>query len=495
MKNLTLFGINYEVSDESVAYNEYRAVFFKEACAAEKKMYDYCETHELEDRSGFMELAEFGRQLVNNGLAVVVKNLSEKEIYDYSVDSIRRMVVEPLTKFDEAVNYVVSSLDDIDAELRAAEAARQREINSASSSWSGGGFGIEGALKGAAQAAILNAASGAVTKALTSGDSKRAKSSYEMKIYNLLNGTDTVNKLCRAVYDDIFYLVKTYTKILIEDKKEQIRVVDDAEIMKSNDIFNNIKSGVYTKPEIEQQMWIKVFALFPYNIDYFILLIKMHEENLEEIKTLIDWYNLPMSRIADKLLDDKFSFDDITDVEAAQEKKALLLEDLAKYGVSDSYLVKAADTKIDELLVLRRTYEGIVYDTDEDCEHAKALDTTLSEKISGVSTSDFNSLMEAYFDIIGADDFDKYNAVYKKNATKLHEPVISAVKSSNSAEELSAVNEKLHSANAELNAPLIKLIESKIKSINTREKAGEMKDKAVDAAKGLFGKAKGIFKK
>lgn len=140
-------------------------------------------------------------------------------------------------------------------------------------------------------------------------------------------------------------------------------------------------------------------------------------------------------------------------------------------------------------------HEGIVYDTDEDCEHAKALDTTLSEKISGANTSDFNALMETYFDIIGADDFDKYNAVYKKNAVKLHEPVISAVKSSNSAEELSAVNEKLHSANAELNAPLIKQIESKIKSINTREKAGEMKDKAVDAAKGLFGKAKGIFKK
>lgn len=496
MKNLTLFGIDYEVSDERVIYNEYRAIFFQEACKAEKEMHDYCKSNTIVDKIGFMQLAEFGKQLINNGLAVVVRNLSEKEIYDYSVDSIRRMAVEPLVKFDEAVASVVAQIDAIDDELRRAEEARQRQINSASSSWRGGGHGLEGAIKGAADAAILNAASGALTKAMTAGDSKKAKSKHQTQLSNLLNGADTTRKLCRAIYDDVFYLVKTYVKILIDDKGEKIQEVSEAEIVKSNDIFNNLKSGVYTKPEIEQQMWVKVLTLFPYDIDYFIYLIKTHEDRLDEIKVLVEWYNLPMSRIADTLLTDKYSFDNITELEEVNEKKEQLLLDLGTFGIAESDLVSSADAKIDEILVQRRTYEEVVYDTEEACEKAKNLDAEYSESISAVDTSDFTALTDLYLTITEGENSDDFADICNKNAEKLHEPLVALIKASKSEEELVALKEKLSSEkNAELNAPLIKQIDSKVKSLNTMGKVTDAKDKAVDTAKGLFGKAKGIFKK
>lgn len=50
---------------------------------------------------------------------------------------------------------VYNQLDNIDMALRREEAARQQEIDSASSSWPGGGFGLAGALKGKATAAVL----------------------------------------------------------------------------------------------------------------------------------------------------------------------------------------------------------------------------------------------------------------------------------------------------------------------------------------------------
>ena len=169
---------------------------------------------------------------INDALVMFVRTLTEKEIYDYSVDSIKRVCVVPITRFEETVETIYNQLDEIDMEWGRELLTRQREIESASSSWSGGGFGLKGALKGAATAAVLNVATGAVTKALTSGGAKRAASAHEMRIFDLLNDTDTVIEMSLALYDDIFSLVNTYIKILEEEKSEKISVVSDEEILK-----------------------------------------------------------------------------------------------------------------------------------------------------------------------------------------------------------------------------------------------------------------------
>lgn len=497
MAHLVLFGSEYEVQEDSVLYNDYRAIFYKEAYAAQKSLSDAFKAEELASRDDFDKIVETGRGLLNNALAKVVAELTEREIYEYSVDSLKRTAVEPLTKFEDAATNVYDQLKAIDIELQQAEAARQAEIDSASSSWSGGGFGLEGALAGAAQAALLNAASGAVTSLVTSGEGKRARNAHETKIFNLLNGSETVKNVCSALYDDVFFLVKTFVKILKEDKGENIRVVTDEDILKSNDIFNNIKSGVYkAKPEVEKQMWVKTLSTFPYNIDYFILLLNTYEECFDEIKTLIEWYNLPMDRIADTLLADKYSFDGITELEEAQNQKAQLLKELDKYGVTESSLTDVADSKIEEILVQRRTYDGVTYETEEDCGYATELDTKQQEAVSAVDKADLAALIDLYTGFINSEDVEKYAEVCTKNAIALQAPITEAIKAATSAEELAAHKEKLTSANnTQISEALVKQIDNKIKSLNMGAKINETKDKALDAAKGLFGKAKGMFKK
>ncbi len=497
MEKLILFGMEYEVSDARVVYNNYRASFYNEAKKAKEKLYEYFKSAEPSGRADFDKVVDSGRSMINNALVITVKLLTEKELYEYSVDSIKRICVEPLTKFEDAAAAVYNQLDNIDMALRREEAARQQEIDSASSSWSGGGFGLAGALKGAATAAALNAASGAVTKALTSGDAKRAKSAHEMKIYNLLNGSETVRELCTALYDDIFCLIKTYVKILTEDKNENIGVVTDEEIIKSNDIFTNIKSGIYEdKPEVERQMWIKLFMLYPYDINYYVHLLKVHKEVFDEAKKLVEWYNMPMVELADTLLFEKYSFADITELEAAQNQKELIVAELEKFGVTESNLTYIADGKIEEILVQRRIYDEILYETEEDCEYAKVLDMKLQETIDATDRNSLEDLAALYLDIINGEDVDKYILICHKKAFTLHEPLLSAIKSCTSAEELSLYKEKFEAAkNTEISVPLIRQIDSKIKSINMIGNLNESKDKMVGAAKGLLGKAKGIFKK
>lgn len=497
MSNLVLFGIGYEVADESVTYNDYRKEFFIEATKAEKHLREQFKATELSDRSDFDKLVADGRAQIDSAVASVVAMLTEKEIYEYSVDSIKRSVVVPLEKFGNAADEVYAVLDAIDSELRIAEAQRQREIDSASSSWSGGGFGIEGALAGAAQAAMLNVASGAVTMALTSGDAKRARSAHEMRIYKLLNGRATVDSMCTALYEDIFQLVKTFVKILVQDKGENIKVVSDEEILKSKDIFNNIKTGVYnSKPDVEKQMWIKTLTLYPYDTEYFIHLLNTHDEAFDEIKELISWYNLPMDDIADTLLAGKYDFSNITELEEARRQKELLIADLSKFGIKESRLTDDADAKIEEILVQRRTYEDITYDTEEDCGYARELDGRLGAEVEAAAGKNLPELVELYTGMTDCEDAEKYAVICTKNALLLHTLLINAVKGCASAEELTSYKERIEGSKAkEISTPVIKQIDSKIKSINLSGNLNDAKEKLVGSAKDIFGKAKGLFKK
>ncbi len=350
MEKLVLFGTEYEVPEEKVAYNEYRAIFSKEAQTAKLNLQDYFIANDLLDRADFDKVVEMGRTWINDALVMFVRTLTEKEIYEYSVDSIKRMCVVPITSFEETVENIYDQLDEIDLEWRGEQVARQQEIDSASSSWSGGGFGLMGALKGAVTAAALNVATGAVTKAVTSGSAKRAESAHDARIYDLLNDTDTVIEMSLALYDDIFSLVKTYIKILQEDKGEKIGAASEEEILKSNDIFTNIKSGMFaTKPEVEKQMWIKIFTLYPYEISYYNYLLKNHNEVFDEAVKLMQWYKVPIEMVADTLLGDKYNFEAITELEEAQKQKELLTADLSRFGITESNLMYLADEKIEKL--------------------------------------------------------------------------------------------------------------------------------------------------
>lgn len=495
-KNLVLFGTEYQVSEENVIYNEYREVFYTIADKSEQDFLKFYKEKAPEDRAAFDEAVEYGKKLINDGVNYLVGKLTEKNIYDYSADSIKRVAVIPITKFEESSNAVYNGLDAIENELRAAEAARQREIDSASSSWSGGGFGIEGALKGAAQAAVLNAASGLVTKAVTAGDSKRAKNAYEMKIYNLLTSTDTIKDLANSIYSDVFDLLKTYLKILVEDASEQVKDISDTAVVKSNDIFTNMTAGIYKDPEVEKSMWIRMLGFYPYDLRYFVELLKKHDEAFDEIIALMNWYHMPINKAADVLLCDKYNFSEINELQEAESQKQLLLTDLQKYGIESSGIVDEADKKIDEILVIRRTYDDVVYDTEEECANAKALDEKLAADITAVDKNSLEALMTMYLDITTGSNAQTFGVVCNKNALTMHNSILEAIKRSNSIEELNAYKEQLNTeANAELNAPIIKMIDSRIKVLGVSENLNAAKDKAAGAIKGIFGKAKGFMKK
>lgn len=94
--------------------------------------------------------------LLDDAFGVIAAN----EIYTIDKDSLGlRFLSNCFNKLDEVVDLLVTDLNLIDFDKESA-AEYRRERKASRDKWVGGGFGLSGALKGAATAGALNAASG-----------------------------------------------------------------------------------------------------------------------------------------------------------------------------------------------------------------------------------------------------------------------------------------------------------------------------------------------
>ena len=494
----TLFGKNYEVSEERLHYNFYRNQFTKIAeASAEKFVSHYMEN--ADNLSQVVNIAEnYGNQLFSDALKATVKLLISKGIYEIDSDTLIANAVEKPVYFKQVLDSVKSQVHNFEEAYRKSEAARQAQINSASSSWSGGGHGIEGALKGAAEAAVLNMASGAITKAVTSGAAKQNLSAKDQKIYELLNNQNTAVKLAEGLYKDIFCMVKTFVSILAENQVEPVENIPEEEISKSVAIYHNLKENLYEDAELTVQMWMKLLTYYPYDVRYFTLLLEQENDNLNEILTLADVYHIPMNQAASALLESRYQFKGITDLQEAQAQKEKLLDDMQKYHIEKTPLLTVADERIHAIMNDNCTYKGISYNTEEERNQAEALDNALAEQISGVERNNLLAMTELYISILSNSENVNYSQIKQERASELNSLMIENIQNypENTKEILTACKEQLESnTNTELNQPILKALNAKIGKLNFSEKKDQLANNISGGLSNISNGLGGLFKK
>lgn len=102
-----------------------------------------------------------GRTLGEVVLQPLFQELAQYEIYDIGWDVYIQKCAQ-FPNMQQAGQKLQSQYNEIERK-RQAEAAYRENRKESRSRWSGGGFGLSGALKGAAEAAALNAVSGLET--------------------------------------------------------------------------------------------------------------------------------------------------------------------------------------------------------------------------------------------------------------------------------------------------------------------------------------------
>ena len=151
-----IFGsktFNYTEDDKNIAF--LYGIFLRMATESQEKM-----TEMLDSCANVREAFEKCRSLGNS---IVDSVLDECMRYLYSYN-IKITVTQFKNKyqnkynfrFDEIINELQREVGDLEVLKGRLESARASEISSRAR-WSGGGFGLKGAIKGAATASLLNA--------------------------------------------------------------------------------------------------------------------------------------------------------------------------------------------------------------------------------------------------------------------------------------------------------------------------------------------------
>lgn len=159
MTSCTVLGVNITIPPERNAYNAYRLLFHQKADQAKEKFYNlYQQNSSLEDVVN--KVPDQITQCLSPILEFCVKSLMDHGIYNIDktqfvqqYGEIQDIWGEPFLKVCDKYAEIVMDQKELDEYRVARRQGRSR--------WYGGGFGLSGALQGAATAGALNMISGA----------------------------------------------------------------------------------------------------------------------------------------------------------------------------------------------------------------------------------------------------------------------------------------------------------------------------------------------
>lgn len=323
--------------------------------------------------------------LINKGIDILnaqgVYSLDEKTFYDKYVDHFSETIY-----FFEAVNDMVKEADAVD--IRQEEEQMYREARKAGRGRVvGGGFGVGGALKGMAQAGMMNAATGIAHSAANAvgniGSSINA-SADKAAIYKKYR-----EPLKKALIKDLY---NTRNAIRIALQKEAgiiCKYVTTSESEKAIAILNNYRLGRIPAEKKKEQI-IDALTLNPYNLNSYLSIWEDYGDENGELRKMATYFCIPLEQqigeAAEKYGNDLFTrncglYEDAFNKKATaikiEDQIKQTLDDLLQYcqsrSIPEDSISKIAQCKhlLEEVDIEIRTVRGITYDTRELAENIR----------------------------------------------------------------------------------------------------------------------------
>lgn len=249
--------------------------------------------------------------------------------------------------------------------------------------WSGGGFGLSGAIQGATQAGAMNLATGAIhgtfnlmAKGVTAlGDS--------IKKAAIFSDPATKAHLTNAVYQVVFNTHLALISALNDQRPNTITgYVSQDDIARSERLLENVANGRVPK-DAAKGVLLEVLHLNPYDEAFYHLWLKLVGDQRGELDAIEEFFGVSVSTRAKKdLIAARKATLDFSTPEACQRS----LTDLEAYALSIGY--RSFENDKADILALagqldqqRRTVAGTTYRTSSE---ASAAQDDIARTVNGV---------------------------------------------------------------------------------------------------------------
>ena len=281
--------------------------------------------------------------------------LAQCEIYDMSEEHYWKRCIG-LGESDTALETVERQYNAI---LKQQNAEKEYRANrkAGRSRWSGGGFGMSGALEGAGQAASLNAVSGLGHSVFNAIGNVGSAISASMDKSALYKNPATQDTLLNGIIADLFTAYSAHMDFLNERKKNYVQSVFDKD--KSSALFENAKK----LPEKENELLVQSFALCPWN-NALVRYIFIHfPEERKTIYAAAQRFSIDLRDSVEDILAQEYDGPAQSSEANAQAARERILNHMREYGVSESATLNRLETDC-----LRRLCEGYQTADEAACE-------------------------------------------------------------------------------------------------------------------------------
>lgn len=355
--------------------------------------------------------------LINKGIDILnaqgVYSLDEDSFYDKYVKKfhLAEHVFEVVRAMQKAVEAVNIRQEEEEMYRQARKAGRGRVV--------GGGFGLGGAIKGMAQAGMMNAASGIAHSAFNAvGNigSEISASSDKAAIYKKYT-----EPLKTALMQDLYDIRNAIRTALQKEAGIVCKYVTISESDKAKAIWNNYRLGRIPAEKKKEQI-IDALTLNPYSIEIYDSIWEDYGDENGELRKMATYFGVPLEQqiaeIAEQYGNDLFtkncslyeeSFDKKTAAVQIENQIKATLDELVQYckrqTISEDNISKIAQCKqlLEEIDIEVRTVKGVTYDTRELAENVR---------------KDFATF---YCALQGKDIFEKETYEYLKSADYITE--------------------------------------------------------------------------
>ena len=228
-----------EFSDQECAYRDMRKVFFD--LWKEKRTFflqQASEVFEIKDKEQCLDkLNRLGCSVINQCVEDgVVKTLLNYKIFSYDLNDIREKY-DLYDQWEEQYEKLSNELYEIIEKNQQQHAYREYR-KATRNKWEGGGFGVSGAIKGAATAGAFNGITGLAHSVGNAFGNMYSDFQRDKKIDSLFSDNSIPMKFVNALRQDVFNLADVLGDILIENGYN-IQSYATEDINKSISIFNN----------------------------------------------------------------------------------------------------------------------------------------------------------------------------------------------------------------------------------------------------------------
>lgn len=391
-----LCGYEIDINDGLINYNNLKKEIYtidnKVASEFEAKFYK--KFANMDEVIG--GIREFAYGYVYEAVELGIQILNKNGIHTYNPS---RFIDEFHFQITNRLDHMIEIVEDEYLEIiedQAAAAEYRQARKDSRGRWQGGGFGIEGAVKGAVTAGAANMASGAAHSLVNAignaGSSiaanQKKKKMYARDSYNYLTYMSGIGSAIEGVLDGVATVLDKNTDISVDIPQK------DSDSMNSyKSIIENIKKKYITGHDAIMIECCNIIMDNPYYLDAYDQIMRLCADPKHEIEDMTNYFgmteitNFKKKRIREQL--EKLNYYDVKELQTGVES---VYEWMERFGVEKLPYVESIDNVVAWHDEKARTTDEQEYDSKEEATKALANIKQYIEKINATSGNDVEAI-------------------------------------------------------------------------------------------------------